>query len=97
MSTRKKIPIPDGIPEEIIITDTLDLHGMFPEQVEEIVENFIQNGRNLGLTRLKIIHGKGKSRLKYEVHKYLKTHAAVKNFYDAPLQSGNWGATIVEI
>ena len=87
----------EGIPEKIIVTDTLDLHGFFPEQVEEIVNAFIRNGANLGLKKLRIVHGKGKSRLKFEVYKTLKNNSLVMAFYDAPPYLGGWGATIVEL
>jgi dsDNA-specific endonuclease/ATPase MutS2 len=94
----KKIQkIPDEIPSRIIVTDTLDLHGFFPEKIEEIIDAFIQNGLDLKLTRLRIIHGKGKSRLKFEVHQALKANPHVVNFHDAPVDLGGWGATVVEI
>jgi DNA mismatch repair protein MutS2 len=91
----------DNIPEEfkqgIQVTDTLDLHGFFPEQIPEIVESFIENARELHLQTLRIIHGKGKSRLKFEVHRVLKKSPQVKKFYDASWNTGGWGATMVEL
>lgn len=94
----KKDPeIPEGIPEQIVITNTLDLHGFFPKQVREIVEDFIANGLTLKLKQLKFIHGKGKSRLKFEVHQVLKDHPHVNCFSDSTPESGGWGATIVEL
>ncbi len=97
MSRRKNASIPEGIPERIEITDVLDLHGFYPEQAEEVVNAFIENAGTLGLDRLKIIHGKGKSRLKWEVHQVLKDHADVESFSDAPPELGGWGATIVRL
>ena len=75
--------IPEGIPDRIVVTDTLDLHGFFPEQVKEIVLDFIENGIRLKLNHLKIIHGKGKSRLKFEVYQVLKNHPRI------PCSKGN--------
>jgi DNA mismatch repair protein MutS2 len=97
MSKRKTTEAPGGIPSHITVTDTLDLHGFFPERVAEIVEAFIQNALELRLPRLRIIHGKGKSRLKFEVIQALKASPHVVAFHDAPLDSGGWGATVVEI
>lgn len=97
MSKKKTASPPKGIPRFIEVTDTLDLHGFFPEQTSEIIEAFIQNALELGLERLRIIHGKGKSRLKYEVYQALKTNPHVKNFRNAPLDLGGWGATMVEL
>lgn len=85
------------ISKQMIVTDTLDLHGFFPEQVSEIVEAFIRNALDLGLKRLRIIHGKGKSRLKYEVYQVLKTDSHVIQYKDAPPELGGWGATVVEL
>ncbi|MDZ7332648.1 MAG: Smr/MutS family protein [candidate division KSB1 bacterium] len=87
----------EALPESIEVTDVLDLHGFFPEQVPEIVIDFIQNALELQLYRLRIIHGKGKSRLKWEVYQILKQHPQVAWFGDAPPEIGGWGATIVEL
>lgn len=87
----------EEIPERIIVTDTLDLHGFFPEQVDEIIDSFILNAVHLKLYRLKIVHGKGKSRLKHEVHQALKNNTHVVRFGDAPPNLGGWGATMVEL
>lgn len=95
MGKRKHAPVPEGIPDRIEVRDVLDLHGFFPEQVEEIVIAFIENAKMLKVKELRIIHGKGRSRLKWEVHQVLKDHANVESFSDAPPASGGWGATIV--
>ena len=80
-----------------IVTDVLDLHGFFPEQVPEMIEEFIANALNLKLDKVRIIHGKGKSRLKWEVHNVLKDNAHVMKYYDAAPDTGGWGATMVEL
>ncbi len=87
----------EELPEYIEITDVLDLHGFFPEQVLEVVDEFIKNALELKLYHLRIIHGKGRSRLKWEVHQVLKGNPHVAWFSDAPPEIGGWGATIVEL
>ena len=87
--------IPPGIPDKIDITDTLDLHGFFPEQIDEIITVFIQNAVELKIKTVRIVHGKGKSRLKFEVHQNLKHNPAVCSYKDAPPDLGGWGVTIV--
>lgn len=87
----------EELPEFIEVTDVLDLHGFFPEQVTEMVEEFINNALELKLYRLRIIHGKGKSKLKWTVHQVLKENAHVTWFGDAPPEIGGWGATMVEL
>ncbi len=85
----------EDFPEYYIVTDVLDLHGFFPEQVPEIIAAFIENARELGLKRLRVIHGKGKSKLKYVVRKELERNLHVAEFGDAPPEIGGWGATMV--
>ena len=80
-----------------LVTDVLDLHGFFPEQIPEIIDEFIKNAINLKLHRLRIIHGKGKSKLKWIVREELEKNLNVANFGDAPPEIGGWGATIVEL
>ena len=96
MSKKKHNP-PPGIPHAIQVTDVLDLHGFFPEQIPEMITAFIENARSLDLLRLCVIHGKGRSRLKFEVHQSLKNHPDVDSFRDAPTDMGGWGATLIEL
>jgi len=79
------------------VTDDLDLHGFFPEQVPDIVNEFIWNAKRLHLKRLRIAHGKGKSKMKWAVHQVLKDHPDVDRFGDARPEAGGWGATVVEL
>jgi len=95
MAPKHKPNSPDDPLPEYIVTDVLDLHGFFPEQIPEVVAAFVENALELKLTRLRIIHGKGKSKLKYLVRKELQTMDAVAAFHDAPPEFGGWGATIV--
>ena len=81
----------------IEVTDTLDLHGYPVDGVAEIVNAFIQNARELGLLSLKIIHGKGRSKLKHLVIRVLRSHPDVAGFCDAPTYTGGWGATILDL
>lgn len=85
----------EKFPDYFIVTDVLDLHGFFPEQIPEIVDEFINNAVSLNLQRLRIIHGKGKSRLKYLVLRELEKNPHVAEFGNAPPEFGGWGATIV--
>jgi len=90
-------PEVESLPEAIIVTDVLDLHGFFPEQVPEMIDEFISNALHLKLKRLRIIHGKGKSKLKWIVHRKLSENPYVRWFGDAPPWLGGWGATVVEL
>jgi len=81
----------------IKVTDVLDLHGFYPDQIPEIIYEFVANAKELNLHELRIIHGKGKSRLKYACYSELRNCPQVTRFYDAPPERGGWGATIVEL
>lgn len=83
--------------EMIRVTDRLDLHGTPIECVPEMVEAFLKNAKELGLTDLKIIHGKGRSRMKHTVINLLREHPEVAEYGDAPPYSGGWGATFVKL
>ena len=87
----------EELPEFFEVTDVLDLHGFFPEQIPEIIHDFIENAVEKNLTSLRIIHGKGKSRLKYEVRKALQDNPHIAWFGDAPVGFGGWGATVIEL
>ena len=87
----------EELSEYIEVTDVLDLHGFFPEQIPEVVEEFVRSAVEKGLKNVRITHGKGKSRLKYEVRKALETHPDVAWYGDAPVGYGGWGATVVEL
>ncbi len=82
-------------PPPVVVTDVLDLHGFFPEQVPDVVGEFLSNALRLRLRRVRIIHGKGRSRLKHAVLQVLKERPEVESFGDAPPEFGGWGATVV--
>jgi len=85
------------MPQYIKVTDVLDLHGTDPKIIPEMIDDFIANAMLLGIPTLRIIHGKGQSRLKLLTYKTLEQNKFVKKYYDAPVELGHWGATIVEI
>jgi DNA-nicking Smr family endonuclease len=97
MSHKKPHPVPDDLPPLFVVTDTLDLHGFFPEQIPEILDAFLENALETGLSRLRVVHGKGKSRLKFEVVRVLRADSRVAAFGDAPPELGGWGATCIEL
>ncbi len=82
-------------PVEYPVTDELDLHTFHPSDVHSVVDEYIRVCHENGFTKVRIIHGKGKSVQKYTVHKVLKKNPLVDHFHDAPPYIGGWGATIV--
>jgi DNA-nicking Smr family endonuclease len=95
---KDKFPSEDPVfPEYFEVKDVLDLHGFFPEQVPEILEVFLENAAEKGYRTVRIIHGKGKSRMKWEVLRILKDHPRVAGFHDASPDEGHWGATVAKL
>jgi DNA-nicking Smr family endonuclease len=82
------------LPDRIEVTDTLDLHGFFPEQVAEVVGEFLANALRLGIGEVRIVHGKGRSVLRGKVWEILEEDSRVAGFRQAPPERGGWGATI---
>ena len=72
----------------------LDLHGQNRYSARVEVNEFISNNNKLKNKLIIIVHGKGKSILKEEVHKILKTNKLVKDY---KIDIFNDGQTIVEL
>ena len=78
-------------------SDTLDLHTFSPKELPSLLEEFIHQSQNAGIYLVKIIHGKGSGALRRRVQSLLARDQRVVAFYDAPPESGGWGATVVEL
>jgi len=84
-------------PVKIDIEDALDLHTFKPEDVPDLLEDYILECIKAGIFSMRIIHGKGRGIQKKRVQKLLKNNSKVKSFQDAPPEAGGWGATLVEL
>lgn len=75
----------------------IDIRGMSTDEIEDIIERFIDNlvlnNINVGY----IIHGKGTLRLAKRVREILVNDPRVRSFKFAPPEAGGTGATIVEV
>lgn len=77
--------------------DELDLHTFRPKDCSDVVEEYVRTAQEAGMTRVRIIHGKGIGNLRRTVHAVLEKHPAVASFALADERSGSWGATLVEL
>jgi DNA-nicking Smr family endonuclease len=84
-------------PVEIPIDGFLDLHTFRPEEVKDLINDYIEECLHRGIYDLRIIHGKGTGTLKAIVRSILEKHPAVLGFRDADLTAGGWGATTVQL
>ncbi len=82
-------------PVEFPIDGTLDLHTFRPEEVKDVVRDYLAVCREKGILQVRIIHGKGTGALREIVHAALSQMSAVKSYRLADETGGSWGATIV--
>ncbi|MFZ5570962.1 MAG: Smr/MutS family protein [Thermodesulfobacteriota bacterium] len=82
-------------PVHIPIEDVLDLHAFAPKEIPDLLHEYLEACAGSGITRLRLIHGKGTGRLKDRVRNLLGKHPLVVSFQDAAPDSGGWGATVV--
>jgi dsDNA-specific endonuclease/ATPase MutS2 len=84
-------------PIRIPITGAFDLHTIAPRDVKAALEAYLDEARKLGLTALRIIHGRGIGVQREIVRAVLSRTEFVESFGDAPAEAGGWGATIVSL
>lgn len=84
-------------PFRIPITDVFDLHAIAPRDVKFAVEAYLEEAHKLGLTALRIIHGRGIGVQREMVRSILARTEFVESFGDAPAEAGGWGATLVTL
>lgn len=83
-------------PTEYPINGILDLHTFAPNEVGELVPEYLRVCRAKGIHRVRIIHGKGAGTLRRSVHAVLDRLDIVDRYEQAGDRSG-WGATIVHL
>ncbi len=76
------------------IEDSIDLHTFRPNEVKDLLNDYLEEAGEKGYEEVRIIHGKGTGVLRQIVHGFLKNHPMVISFREAALEAGGWGATI---
>jgi dsDNA-specific endonuclease/ATPase MutS2 len=84
-------------PVRIPVTDVFDLHSVPPQDVRDVVEEYLAEAHRGGLKALRIIHGRGIGVQREMVRVILTRTVFVESFADAPGEAGGWGATIVNL
>jgi DNA-nicking Smr family endonuclease len=67
---------------EIPIEDTIDLHTFRPSEVKAVVEEYLYQAVEKGLTEIRIIHGRGIGVQREIVRSILARHPDVDSFED---------------
>ena len=84
-------------PVPLPVDGVLDLHTFRPQEVKDVVAEYLTECRRRGILRVRIIHGKGIGNLRRTVHTLLERDPIVNEFHLAGGQSGGWGATIAHL
>lgn len=88
----------DTFPEiiEHPICPELDLHTFRPNEIGSLIPEYLNECRQRGILRVRIIHGKGTGTLRAGVHAILAKLPEVQQvIHPAGETSGSWGATWV--
>lgn len=80
---------PDDAIVELEVDDVLDLHAFPPSEIGDLVKHYLELASEKGLTRVRIIHGKGIGTQRRRVRSILEADPRVTEWGDA----GSWGAT----
>jgi len=80
---------------DLPLEDVLDLHPFDPKEVRSVVEEYLIQCCEAGLSVVRLIHGKGKGIQRESIRALLTRLSFVQSFHDAPPEAGGWGATIV--
>ena len=81
-------------PVRLEIKDVFDLHSFAPRDVERVVVEYLEEARRAGFRSVRIIHGKGRGVQRRLVQDILARTPFIRDWTDAPPQSGGWGATV---
>ncbi|HYP02496.1 MAG TPA: Smr/MutS family protein [Pyrinomonadaceae bacterium] len=88
-------PFPE--PVRLELTDVFDLHTIAPRDVERAVCEYLSEAQRAGFRSVRIIHGKGQGVQRRLVHGILARTPFIREWTDAPPQSGGWGATVAHL
>jgi DNA-nicking Smr family endonuclease len=84
-------------PHELPIEPELDLHTFRPEDLGDLIPDYLEACRSKGIFEVRVIHGKGIGNVKRSVESILQRMSIVEKFTPASQLYGGLGATIVKL
>jgi DNA mismatch repair protein MutS2 len=75
----------------------LDLRGLYPDDVKDKLDDFINNARLNSISSATIVHGKGTGKIRDTVRNLLKTNKFVTSYRYGSWNEGDTGVTIIEL
>jgi DNA-nicking Smr family endonuclease len=88
---------PGDDPVPLPIDGTLDLHTFRPQELGDLLPEWIGACADAGIRELRIVHGKGTGALRRSVEAILRRDPRVATFRTAGEDGGGWGATLVAL
>jgi len=85
----------DVMKKQSLFTSTLDIRGKRVEEVNAVLDQFLDDAILLGHAEVKILHGKGEGVLRKVVRDRLKSTKGVASFADEHVDRGGDGITVV--
>jgi DNA-nicking Smr family endonuclease len=84
-------------PHKLPIEPELDLHTFRPQDLGDLIPDYLEACRAKGILEVRVIHGKGIGNVKRSVEAILQRLDFVENFAPASQLYGGLGATIVRL
>ncbi|MBP7104575.1 MAG: Smr/MutS family protein, partial [Fermentimonas sp.] len=75
----------------------IDVRGMRGDEALQAVIYFIDDALQLGISRVRVLHGTGTGALRQIIREYLGTVNGVANFQDEHVQFGGAGITVIDL
>ena len=75
----------------------IDIRGYRTEEALEAVQNLVDDAAMIGISRVRILHGKGNGILRQQIRTFLKTIPFVNSFADEHIEFGGTGITVVDV
>ena len=80
-----------------VVKDELDLRGKRADEVEPLLDRYLNDAYLASLSQVRIIHGVGTGTVRDIVREALSSHSLVKSFRAGGYKEGGDGVTIVEL
>lgn len=75
----------------------IDVRGMRGDEALQAVMYFVDDAIQLGVARVRILHGTGTGALRQIIREYLRTVQSVSHFQDEHIQFGGTGITVIDL
>ena len=79
------------------VSSQLDLRGKRADEVEVVLDTFLNSASVAGLTEVRVIHGFATGTVRKIVREFLSTHPLVRSFRGGDKGEGGDGATVVRL